>query len=162
MGAGHFRRNAGRPGFIENELLTALVQPYLIVPGSNMVGGYDDIDARFAQLPAPSLVELKGSWLGNLPIQNSRGAPSTWEQTADAFLYLGPRDTITVTVDRRSELDGTTYGKELERRLAIEFDNPPDFLSAADERTEHPAFSASPANGNGPMRSMPAIPKPQP
>jgi hypothetical protein len=47
MGSGHFRRSAGRSNTIESELPMALVQPYVILPGSNMVSGYDDHDPRF-------------------------------------------------------------------------------------------------------------------
>ncbi len=39
MGAGHFQRSGGRPGATENELLMALVKPYVTIPGSNMVRG---------------------------------------------------------------------------------------------------------------------------
>src|SRR5258708_4822250 len=61
MGSGHFRRTADRPGLIENELLMALVKPFVILPGSNMVGGYDDLDPRFEQSPAPWLLDMSGS-----------------------------------------------------------------------------------------------------
>lgn len=54
----------------------ALVQPYVILAGSNMVGGYDDLDPRFDQLPSPSLIEMQGSWLGAIFTPNSRGGPA--------------------------------------------------------------------------------------
>jgi hypothetical protein len=159
MGAGHFRRNAGRPGLIENELLMALVKPHVILAGSNMVGGYDDLEPRFEQSPSPWLMEMSGSWLGDLQVQNPRGGqPETWKQTADAYLYLGPRDKITVVKNSRSALDGTAYGKEIQRRLAIMFDNPPDFLPPAGAPTEQPAFSRNPTRPT----PLPAIPKPRP
>ena len=159
MGLGHFRRNADHPGFIENELLMALVKPYVIMPGSNMVGGYDDLDPRFEQSPAPWLMEMSGNWLGDLPLQNPRGGPAgTWKQTADAYLYLGPRDKITVMNNPRSALEGTAYGKELQRRMAVMFDKPPDFLPPSNTSTEQPAFSSTSA----PPPPLPAIPKPRP
>lgn len=159
MGFGHFRRNAGRPGFVENELLMALVKPYVIVPGSNMVGGYDDLDPRFDQSPAPWLMEMSGSWLGDLPVQNPRsGPPGTWEDTADAYLYLGPRDTLTLVKNPRSALDGTAYGKELRRRMAIMFEKPPDFLPPPNAKLEQPAFTRTPQ----PPPPLPVIPKPRP
>jgi hypothetical protein len=159
MGEGHFRRLGGRPGAIETELLTALVQPFVIVPGSNMVNGYDDTDSRFDPLPAPFLVEMKESWIGKLQTTGGRGGPSTWDQTADAYLYLGPRDTLTLIKNPRSDLDGTPYGKEVERRLTILFGQAPPFLPKSDALTEQPAFSrASP----GSPPPLPAIPKPRP
>lgn len=159
MGFGHFRRNAGRPSFIENELLMALVKPYVILPGSNMVRDYDDLDARFEQSPAPWLMEMSGSWLSDLPTQHPRGGPpGTWQQTADAYLYLGPRDKVTVVKNPRSALEGTAYNKELQRRMAILFDKPPDFLPPPDAQTEQPAF----ARTTSPPPPLPIIPKPQP
>lgn len=90
MGDGHFRRSGGRPAAIENELVMALVKPSVIIPGSNMVRGYDDLDSRFDALTAPSLMEMKGNWIGSLPAPGG-GIVGTWDQTADAYLYLGPR-----------------------------------------------------------------------
>jgi len=75
MGEGHFRRSGGRPGAIESELLTALVKPYVIIAGSNMVRGYDDLAPRFDAPTAPSLVEMKGNWIGSLP---APGAEERW------------------------------------------------------------------------------------
>jgi hypothetical protein len=159
MGAGHFRRNGGRPGFIENQLLMALVKPYVIMPGSNMFAGFDDLDPRFDELPYPSLVEVKGTWLGSLSTPNPRAVQAgTWDQMFDAYLYLGPRDTITVAKNRRSDLDRTPYGRELQRRLMILFDKVPDFLPRADASVEQPAFSRNPV----PPPPLPSIPKPRP
>ncbi|MGA2770457.1 MAG: hypothetical protein ABSG26_06540 [Bryobacteraceae bacterium] len=158
MGGGHFRRSGGRPGAIENELLTALVKPYVIIAGSNMTGGYDDLDSRFDALTAPSLVEMKGNWIGNLPAPGRGGTTGTWDQTADAYLYLGPRDRLTVVKNRRSDLDGTAYGKEVSRRLTILFDKAPDFLPKPDAGTEQPAFSRTSTL----PPPLPMLPKPQP
>jgi hypothetical protein len=157
MGEGHFRRNGGRPGAIENELLTAFVKPYVIVAGSNMVRGFEDLDSRFDALEAPALVEMKGNWIGTLPAPGRGGSPGTWEQTADAYLYLGPRDRLTVVRNRRSELEGTVYGKEVQRRLEIIFDKAPDFLPKSEE-TDQPAFSRT---SQGPA-ALPVLPKPRP
>ncbi len=158
MGEGHFRRSGGRPGAIENELLMAFVKPYVIISGSNMVRGYDDLDPRFDQLPAPSLLEMKGSWIGSLASPGRGGSVGTLVETADAYLYLGPRDRLTVVKNRRSDLDSTAYGKELQRRLTILFDKAPDFLPASDTDTEQPAFSRTPA----PSSPLPPLPKPRP
>lgn len=158
MGDGHFRRSAGRPGAIENELLMAFVKPYVILSGSDIVRGYDDIDHRFDDISAPALLDMKASWIGSLPAPGRGGSTSTWDRTADAYLYLGPRDRITVVKNRRSELDGTTYGKELQRRLAIVFDKPPDFLPQSDRDIDQPAFSRTPS----PPPPLPSLPKPRP
>jgi hypothetical protein len=157
MGGLHFRRNGGRPGLIENELLTAFVKSYVIVAGSNMVRGYDDLDPRFDALEAPALIELKGNWIGTLPAPGRGGTATTWDQTADAYLYLGPRDRLTVVRNRRSDLEGTAYGKEIQRRLEIMFDKAPEFLPKSED-TDQPAFSRT---SQGPA-ALPVLPKPRP
>jgi hypothetical protein len=157
MGEGHFRRSAGRPGAIENELLTAFVKPYIIRAGSNMVNGYDDLDPLFDALEAPALIEMKGNWIGGLPAPGRGGTTGTWEQTADAYLYLGARDRLTVVKNRRSDLEGTEYGKEVQRRLEIMFDKAPEFLPKSEE-ADQPAFSRTSVAGP----PFPALPKPRP
>jgi hypothetical protein len=82
----------------------------------------------------------------------------TWEQAADAYLYLGPRDRITVVKNRRSDLDGTAYGNELQRRMTIMFGKAPDFLPKSNSGSEQPAFSPVSA----PPPPLPMIPKPRP
>jgi hypothetical protein len=144
MGSGHFQRNGGRPGGMEQTLLIAAAKAYVVMPGSNMNGGYDDVDARFEQWPAPWLAEMKGNWIG---------AAGQREQMADAYLYLGPRDKMTRLRPRRAELIGTPYGKEIERRLTIIFDKAPPFVPDADEQ---PQFEKNPA----PPPRLPAPPKP--
>ena len=155
MGQGHFRRNGGKPGAIENELLTAFVKPYVITVGSNMIGGYDDLDPRFDALETPSLIEMSGSWIGAIKGMGRNSA--TWDQTADAYLYLGPWDRLTVVKNRRSDLDGTAYGNEVRRRLEIMFEKAPEFLPKSED-TDQPAFSRTSAAGP----PFPVLPKPRP
>jgi hypothetical protein len=130
------------------------------MPGSNMVGGYDDIDARFNQFPTPALIETKGSWLGDLPMSGGRGGPATWAQAADAYLYLGPRDSLTILRNPRADLDGTPYGKEIERRLTIMLDKAPEFIPKAGEPTERPAYTRT-SPGRAPPPPL-ALPTPRP
>ena len=47
MGSGHFQRREGKPGVIEQQMIQAFAKPYVILPGSDIVGTYDDVDARF-------------------------------------------------------------------------------------------------------------------
>ena len=158
-GTGHFQRRGGRPGQIENELLMSLVQPYVILPGSNMVGGYEDTDPRFETLPAGSLIELKGTWLGEIAAPAPRGgSASTWAQGSDAYLYLGPRDSVTTVFYTRAELEGKQYALNLQKRMSMLFAKPPDVLPAPDAAAEQAAFKRSSA----PPPPLPAIPKPRP
>ena len=139
MGTGHFRRSGGRASSIEGSLLMAGAKAYVVIPGSNIVGGFDDLDPRFEQYPAPWFAELKGNWLGNLPLTGSRGS---WGEMADAYLYLGPRDRLTRLRARRAELEGTAYGREIERRLALIFGKAPDFIPKSEEA---PLYERDPA-----------------
>lgn len=150
MGSGHFRRSGGKPGSIERELLMSLVAPYVILAGSDVAGGFDDVDARLTAIPAPALIDLA---------QNPLPGPAPhWQAMADAYLYLGPRDTVTVAKNRRADLEGTPYGRELERRLAILFDKAPNFLPPPGAASEQPAFSRTPE----PPPPLPMIAKPRP
>ena len=167
MGWGHFLRVLPFPlSFsIEPELQAADAKTYFIVLGTNTPGGYDDLDHRFDSWPTPVIVSLAGNWVGELPamsIISGGGAeglqwlfssepsstasvppppPVKLKEVADALLYLGPRDSLTDVHMTRAELDGTPYGKEIDRRLAIE-GFPADFaaqLESADRET--PQFS---------------------
>ncbi len=146
MGWGHFARVLPFPRrfSIEQELQAAGAKTYLIIVGTNTPGGYDDLDHRFDSWPVPVIVSLAGNWVGELPamsILSGGGAegyqwmissapnsaasaspppPVKLREVADALLYLGPRDGLTSVNMTRSELDGTPYGKEIERRLVIE------------------------------------------
>ncbi len=150
MGSGHFQRREGKPGVIEQQMIQAFAKPYVILPGSDIVGTYDDLDTRFEQRPAPWLMEMKGSWLAGLPRWQespvigypANSAPKTkagtWEQTGDAYLYLGPRDKLTQG-GTAFDLNGTPYGSELRRRWKIIFPKPPEGLPKSDGK-EHPLF----------------------
>lgn len=146
MGGTHFLRNY-RIGpvvtaTIEPELRQAGAKTYLIVAGTNTIGGYDDIEHRFDAWKAPVIAPATG-WLGELPanplthggiddliinMKDESGKeikkPSFTElklkDAADALLYLGPRESLTMVEMTRAELEGTPYDKEIQRRLQIE------------------------------------------
>jgi hypothetical protein len=137
MGGGHFQRRNG-PGLVEREIRASGVTPYLVVFGTNAVGGYDDLDPRFDALHPPAIVQLKGSWVGDLPampvLTGGMVAANALRMAdvADAMFYAGPRDGLTQVNVPREELVGTEYGKEVNRRLLIEmgrtmeFNGPPE------------------------------------
>lgn len=78
MGWGHFLRGQG-PTHIEPHLRKAGAKTYLIVFGTNVVGGYDDLDHRFDSWPTPSVVSLADDWVGELPaipvVSGGEGGP---------------------------------------------------------------------------------------
>jgi hypothetical protein len=143
MGSGHFQRREGKPGLIEQQIRGSFATAYVIIPGSNVVGTYDDLDAQFETAPAPWLMEMKDTWLAAIPRRADTPVPGypalgrdpkpvdTWGQTGDAYLYLGPRDRLTQGGEK-FDLEGTPYGAELRRRWKILFPKPPDSLPKSD------------------------------
>lgn len=132
MGAFHFLRHfdlmPSRKQFdIERELRADGANPYLIVVGTNTTGGPGGLDRRFDSWAAPVIVSLNGNWVGDLPaipvVTEGHGPPiqtPTLKDAADALLYLGPRNSLVVVHMTPTELQGTAYGKELERREKLQ------------------------------------------
>lgn len=183
MGWGHFLRGLGHP-YIEPQLQQAGAKTYLVVFGTNAVGGYDDLDHRFDSWPKPVIVSLADNWVGELAampvVSGGEGgphmviigpgpgsgsnasqippAPLKLKDAADALLYVGPRDNLTQVHMTRAELDGTPYGKEVQRRLTIE--GFPSGLGAGGEKGEAPQFPRpQTSSGDAPPPPLPPPPK---
>jgi hypothetical protein len=160
MGFPHFLRATAGPGFIEKELRAAGATTFVIVSGTNAVGRDDDVDKRFDSWTFPSIALLRGNWIGRLPalpvITGGTTPPAPdgtkLEDVADALLYLGPRDTLTQLHTTRADLQGTAYGKELDRRVEIMFGTRVDVVS---EEKESPQFSRT----SSPPPPLPPPPK---
>jgi hypothetical protein len=113
------------------------------------------------------MMGMKGSWLAGLPRWQESpviGYPAmgalktkvgTWEQTADAYLYLGPRDKLTQG-GTAFDLEGTPYGNELRRRWKIIFPKPPEALPKSDGK-ERPLFQRMAP----PAPALPRVPAPK-
>jgi len=163
MGAGHFRRANG-PGLIEQSLRTAGADPYLVVFGTNAVGGYDDLDPRFDAWTTPAIVSLAGNWVGDLPampvLTGGTAPPSALKMAtaADAMLYVGSRDSLTAVNVPTAELENTDYGREINRRLMIQMGRTMTFTQPAEmpqfQRPVPRPATASAASGP-PMPPMP-------
>ena len=131
IGTFHFLRHLdlppGRKQFdIEQQLREAGANPYLIVFGTNTVGKSGELDHRFHSWPIPSIVSLADNWVGELPaipvVTEGRGPalPSLkLKDAADALLYLGPPASLETVQMPSSELAGTSYGNEIERRQKL-------------------------------------------
>jgi hypothetical protein len=160
MGFFHFLRSTAGPGLIEKELRGAGANTFVIVSGTNTVGRYDDLDKRFDSWAFPSIAPLGGNWIGQLPalpvITGGTTPPTPNEarlkDVADAMLYLGPRDSLTQLHTTRADLQGTAYGKEIDRRLEIMFGTRVDVVSG---EKESPQFSRH----SGPPPPLPPPPK---
>ena len=181
MGWGHFLRGQ-EPTYIEPHLRRAHAKTYLIVFGTNVVGDSGDLDHRFDSWPVPAIVPLADNWVGELPampvVSGGQGGPVTiirrkgskrspetppvplkLKDAADALLYLGARDTLTEVSMTRADLDGTPYGKEVQRRLKIE-GFPSDF-GTGDERAEALQFpQPQTSNDSAPPPPPPPLPPP--
>jgi len=157
MGWGHFLRRNG-PGDIEKQLRTAGASTWFIVFGTNAIGGYDTLDKRFDAWPLPAIMDLHGNWVGDLPampVVSGGTAPATslkLGDTADALLYVAPRDALTQLFMTRAELEGTPYGTELDRRMTIQLGRTLTFH----EMAEAPLFERPRASAGGP----PPLPPP--
>jgi hypothetical protein len=69
MGWGHFLRRfppGQRTPSTEQQLRSAGTKTYLIVAGTNIAGGYDDVDHRFDSWSAPAVASLDEGWVGEL------------------------------------------------------------------------------------------------
>ena len=173
MGLLHFLRRRG-PGYIETQLRQAGAKTYLIVPGTNVVGGYDDLDHRFDSWTPPVIVSLADNWVGELlampVVHGGEGLsrhviiigtpppPVKLQDAADALLYLGPRESLTHVSMTRVELDGTLYSKELQRRLTIE--GSPSDWATGDDKAEAPQFPRPTSSDSAPSPPPPPPPPP--
>jgi hypothetical protein len=122
MGALHFQRIVrGGPGLslIEQQIRATGATTYLIIFDTKV---YDDPQKRFAAWPLPAVVDLRDNWVGRIPVY-AEGFPAqspTLSDTADALLCVArAREDLTVLAVPRSELEGTAYSKELDRRMMI-------------------------------------------
>jgi hypothetical protein len=175
MGAGHFLRRNG-PGYVERTIRAAGANPYLIVIGTNVIGTYDDLDPRFNSWSVPSITALSGNWVGALPAMPvvtlgfMPPSPLKLGEAADALLYVGPRDSLTQLNMAQSQLNGTPYGKELARRVAIQtgqpsntihFDLPSEMSQArrppppSAAGTNRPPLPPPPQSANSPLPPRP-------
>jgi hypothetical protein len=131
MGTFHFLRHFDmmptRKQFdIEQQLRAAGANTYVIVFGTNTVGKSGELDHRFDSWPVPSIVPCAGNWVGELPaipvVTEGHGPalPLKLKDAADALLYLGPPSSLQTVQMPQSELAGTTYGNEIERRTKLQ------------------------------------------
>jgi hypothetical protein len=132
IGALHIERRAGKPSPIEQQILSSFVKSYVITPGMSMLRD-EPLDPRFRDWPAPSILEMSGTWVGaqSSIYLRANDPAGTWGQVADAYLYLGPLETLTQGGES-FDLEGTPFGTELRRRWQILFDKPPAELPKSD------------------------------
>jgi hypothetical protein len=72
------------------------------------------VDDRFDSWPALVIAPARG-WIGTLPARSlieggNQFSKPDLKHGADALLYLGPRDRLTLVSMTRAQLAGTPYG----------------------------------------------------
>jgi hypothetical protein len=162
MGGIHFMRSRlPSPASIEQQLLAAGASTYLIEFDNPLIDGYDDREKRLGGLPLPAIVDLRANWMGDMPVGETKLADA-----ADALLFVATRDALTKLFMPRAELEGTAYGRELDRRSTIQIGRTVDVLSHIPEGAtpEGPLFDEV---GDGPppgeffeIKSTPLPPRP--
>jgi hypothetical protein len=106
---------------------------WVILAGSDVLGNYNDTDPHFPSWPRPGLLAVRDTWLGVrdagpiLDASKPDRFPGKFQEYADGYLYLGPRDSITKVHALRSLYEGTPYGREVARRLQMMYGIPLDF-----------------------------------
>jgi len=126
FGVGHLFHGEQRPNAV-----TIYEQTY---PGLTLVinahHGFESqneqLEARLKTWPKPSVALIKDTWLGKLGIAYfSDLAPKRWPKETtladfvDAYLYLGPRDSLTHENTPSDILEDQLYMEELSRRAAL-------------------------------------------
>jgi hypothetical protein len=105
----------------------------LVVETHNGFAAFIDLDrghqleARMRTWPIPSLVPIKGTWLADLDLpyflwpfpKGLWGAGKSISTLADAYLYLGPGDSLTWEKFPDSILDDQAYMSELSKRFGV-------------------------------------------
>jgi hypothetical protein len=143
MGVMHFRRLQGKPSVIEDALQRAGARTYVVLPGTNVIGSFNDVDTSFVRWNWPWILPTQGTWLQGVPAkpvlmggnESNAHLAGPLAENGDALLFLGPRDELKQFLPKRSALEGTEYGKETEHRLQILFGADrkiPDFLPRDD------------------------------
>ena len=87
----------------------------VVVPHLGFGGRAKELEAKLASWPRPSLAFLKGTWLGAVYEDEL-----AFEDVADAYLYLGPADSLTVSHPSPEIYKDDIYFAELYRRLKVQ------------------------------------------
>jgi hypothetical protein len=131
-GSAHFMRKnkMGRVALLEQKYPQSM---FLVHPYFGFFDRNDELEPRLAKWPKPSLALVKGTWLGALDgslvmrvTQRGPGidpfnpyAGTKLEELVDAYLYLGPLDSLTTSVPLPETYQDEAYVKELKQRYSI-------------------------------------------
>lgn len=135
------KRSAQPPGTPEVKNALQLIEEqfpgstYVLAPHTGFGAGTSDIERRLSTWSRPSLAAIPGTWLSVLPgrmlfpdtvLAGPPGStpPDPWaglafEDLIDAYLYLGPRESLTLAVPSPLLMRDDAYFAELNRRSLI-------------------------------------------
>jgi hypothetical protein len=111
---------------------------YVVVPHVGFGQRNDELELQLAQWPIPALLPARKTWIGALCPNLLFAAGMEWDgedpyaqvtlaDVADAYLYLGPRASLTASHPKATLYRGDpAYVAELQRRGALLFGRPLD------------------------------------
>jgi outer membrane protein OmpA-like peptidoglycan-associated protein len=115
IGGAHLSRKVLLPNSLIHLLDARLPGKTLVIQSLNQSSVKPDVAARLRQWPTPSILELRGTWLGSVDARDvgfflSRGA---LQEDSDALLHLStqPFKVVPVRIEPNS-----AYARELKRR----------------------------------------------
>jgi hypothetical protein len=134
-GGAHIMRNKGGISLLEQKYPQSM---FIVKPYFGFLDRNDELEPRLATWPKPSLALIKGTWLGALDgslimrvsmirvtKEGARIGPfnpfagTKLEELVDAYLYLGPSDSLTTSAAPPETYQDEAYVKELKRRYSI-------------------------------------------
>jgi hypothetical protein len=158
VGVGHLYHHELSRGTAVSEYEKTYPGRTLIIETHNGFAAFVDLarghqlEARMQSWPVPSIVSIKGTWLADLDLPYymwpfpKRMAGQSIADLADAYLYLGPADSLTFEKIPDSILADKGYMAELTRRFGLDVEalrrrNTIDRLYTAADRQEALSFA---------------------
>jgi hypothetical protein len=144
IGGAHLERGPLPPGTEGGMMLERLERQYpgqtfVVVPHEGFRDQNDALEPRLATWPRPALALLAGTWLGDVPAggavedvmigpDGQVAAPprDTLADKADAYLYLGPIESLTMEARSPELFRDRAYVDELDRRHKLASGRPLD------------------------------------
>jgi hypothetical protein len=152
FGTGHLFHNERSRGTAVTEYERTYPGRTFVIETHDGFAAFIDLDrgrqleARMRSWPRPSLVPIRGTWLADLDLPYflwpfpKRMAGETISELVDAYLYLGPGDSLTYEKTPGSILDDEPYITELTRRFGLDVESlrrrnaDPRLFTAADRK----------------------------
>jgi hypothetical protein len=89
---------------------------FVVTPHLGFLGRREQPEGRLASWPKGSVAVLQGTWLGALYEDETE-----FQEIADAYLYLGPADSLTRSNPPPETYRDDSYFTELQRRLKVRY-----------------------------------------